>query len=152
MKKILLILAAAVSTSLACAQNIAIGERAPEIKSSTWLKGQQPQMPLTYICFVDSSNKSCTESLPYLNELSNKFSTKLAIIIVTKEQASQIEPLVGSFIDDNFGVAIDSAGKTFAAYGVNYVPFGILVDSKKHVAWMGGPRQLTPSLITKIAN
>ncbi len=150
MKRIILILTAILATTLVDAQNIAIGERAPEIKAAAWLRGQQPQMPLTYVCFVDSSNKSCTESLPYLSDLSNKFSTKLAIIIVTKEQAEQIEPLAGRFVGANFGVALDASGKIFSAYGVNYVPVGVLLDAKKHVTWMGSPRQLTPDLLNKI--
>lgn len=54
MKKVLLIwlLAAGFASAGATAQNIALGERVPELKIQTWLDNRQPEpAPTTYIEF-----------------------------------------------------------------------------------------------------
>ena len=44
-------------------------------------------------------------------------------------------------------VAFDDEGRSFAAYNVQYLPFGVLVTAKGRALWMGNPRQLTEAVI-----
>lgn len=37
----------------------------------------------------------------------------------------------------------------FSAFNVQYVPFGVLVDSRNRALWMGNSLQLTPEIIEK---
>ena len=88
MKKVLLIwlLAAGFASAGATAQNIALGERVPELKIQTWLDNRQPEpAPTTYIEFFHSTNPACKTSLERLKEITGKSGTKLRVIIVTKE-------------------------------------------------------------------
>lgn len=132
----------------ATAQNIALGERVPELKIATWLAGAAPpDAPLTYIEFFHTSNKSGTASLKKLSDLSIKYSKQLRIVVVTREGEDKITPLVASYTTRFFGVGLDPAGKLFTAYGVSYVPFGVLTDAKNRALWMGNTMQLTPEII-----
>ena len=47
----------------------------------------------------------------------------------------------------NLTVAFDDSGRSFAAYDVQYLPFGVLVSAKGRALWMGNPRQLTEAIL-----
>lgn len=75
MKKVLLILlfAALLPFAAADAQNIALGERVPELKVPAWLDGQKPAATprLTYVEFFQSSNAACITSLKQLRAMTD---------------------------------------------------------------------------------
>ena len=61
MKKVLLIwlLAAGFASAGATAQNIALGERVPELKIQTWLDNRQPEPALTTGRIFPLTNPAC---------------------------------------------------------------------------------------------
>lgn len=132
----------------AAGQTIALGERAPELKVQAWLAEQRPaDAPLTYIEFFHSSNKVSLSSIERLAELSARMGTGLRIVILAHEPQSRIGPLLAPYLSPQIGVGLDPTGKLFAAYGVNYVPFGVLLGPRNRVRWMGNTLQLTPEII-----
>lgn len=149
MKKVLLIwlLAAGFASAGAMAQNIALGERVPELKTQDWLDDRQPATaPMTYIEFYHSTNPACKTSLERLKELTGKLGTKLRVIVVTKEDAAKIAPLLRPYLSERISVILN-AEKGFTAFGVTYLPFGVLVDSKNRALWMGNSLQINEKLI-----
>ena len=111
MKRVLLLLTVVFCTLGAShAQNIVIGERAPELKSVTWLASRNPAAAdLSYLVFFHSSNKGCTASLDALRDLSNKLGSKLRIIIITQEDSEKIAPILTPYISERIGVAINTS-------------------------------------------
>ena len=149
MKKILLIvlLALGFAPAGAAAQNIALGERVPELKASAWLDDRQPEPArMTYVEFFQSSNPACIASLKRLTELTGKLGTKLRVIIVTKEEPEKIAPLIRPYLSKQVTAALN-AEKGFSAFGVTYVPFGVLIDAKNRALWMGNSMQINEKLI-----
>ena len=146
MKKVLLtlLLALALPVAAAVAQNIALGERVPEVKVPAWLGGEKPAATprLTYVEFFHSSNPACTASL-------DKLGAKLRVVVVTRENEEKISPLLSPFLSRHISVALDTGGRIFSAFNVQYVPFGVLVDSRNRALWMGNSLQLTPEIIEK---
>lgn len=121
MKKVLLIwlLAAGFASAGATAQNIALGERVPELKIQTWLDNRQPEpAPTTYIEFFHS----------------------------TKEDPAKIAPLLRPYLSERISVGLN-AEKSFTAFGVSYLPFGVLTDAKNRTLWMGNSLQINEKLI-----
>lgn len=151
MKKFLLALAAlCAATPAALAQNIALDERAPEPRIQSWLDDREPApAPLTYIEFFHSSNKSSQASLDRLQELSAEYGDRLRIIVVVHEPREKVAQLLAPRISDRLGVGFDPAGRNFAAYGVTYVPFGVLLGPRNRALWMGNTLQLTPEIIDR---
>lgn len=148
MKRVLLLLTVVFCTLGAShAQNIVIGERAPELKSVTWLASRNPAAAdLSYLVFFHSSNKGCTASLDALRDLCSK----LRIIIITQEDSEKIAPILTPYISERIGVALDHDKKVFGSFGVDFVPFSVLIDAKNRVLWMGNPQSMTSSFIQKI--
>ena len=55
--------------------------------------------------------------------------------------------IVRPYAEGNLTVAFDDSGRSFAAYDVQYLPFGVLVSAKGRALWMGNPRQLTEAIL-----
>lgn len=152
MKRVILLLAAVFLTlGTLQAQNIVIGERAPELKNITWLSDRQPvAAEFTLLVFFHSSNEGCIRALSNLEELSSKLGSKLRIVVVTQEEAGKIAPILSPRLSPRFGVALDPTKRTFSGFGVEFVPFSVLIDSRNRVVWMGNPMTVTSSFIQKI--
>lgn len=136
----------------ALAQQIALGEKVPALKVSTWLDGQKPATAkeLTYVEFFQSANPACVSSVKQLKALTDKYGDRLEVIVIAQENEEKVAPLLKPYLSQNVYVAMDAGGKIFSAFGVQYVPFGVLVDSKNRALWMGNSMQLTPAIIEKI--
>lgn len=135
------------ATADAAAQNIALGERVPELKAPAWLDDRQPEpAQLTYIEFFHSSNPACVASLERLKELTDKLGTKLRVIVVTKEDPAKIAPLLRPRLSKRMTAVLDGE-KGFTAFGVTYVPFGTLIDARNRALWMGNSLQFNEKLI-----
>lgn len=149
MKRILwLMLFALLAPAAGAAQNIALGERAPEVRPSAWLGDRQPAgAEMTYVEFFVASNPACRTSLERLKELTSKLGTKLRVVVVAREKEEQIAPVLVPYLSPQIGAALDPEGKIFAAYGVSYVPFGVLTDARNRALWMGNSLQLTEQVI-----
>lgn len=149
MKKALLILSFALASAAgsATAQNVVLGDRVPDLKAPKWLDDRQPAAaPATYIEFFHSSNPTCVTSLDKLKKLTGKLGTKLRVIVVTKEDPAKITSLLKPYLSQQIGVAL-GAEKGFTAFGVTYVPFGVLTDAKNRAVWMGNSLQFNEKLI-----
>lgn len=141
------LLAAGFASAGATAQNIALGERVPELKIQTWLDNRQPEpAPTTYIEFFHSTNPACKTSLERLKEITGKSGTKLRVIVVTKEDPAKIAPLLRPYLSERISVGLN-AEKSFTAFGVSYLPFGVLTDAKNRTLWMGNSLQINEKLI-----
>lgn len=150
MKKtvILILLTLLVPFADAAAQKIILGERVPELKVGAWLGGQLPQAaPMTYVEFFHSSNPACIASMDKLKEYTNKLGTKLRVVVLTQEKEEKISSLLQPYLSPQISVGLDTDGRIFTAFGVNYVPFGVLLDAKNRSLWMGNTLQLTPRII-----
>ena len=149
MKKVLLILSFATVSAFggAAAQNVVLGDRVPELKAQKWLDARQPATaPATYIEFFHSSNPACVTSLDKLKKMTGKLGTKLRVIVVTKEDTAKIASLLRPYLSQQISVVL-GAEKGFTAFGVTYVPFGVLTDAKNRAVWMGNSLQFNEKLI-----
>lgn len=149
MKKALIILSFALASAIGSvtAQNVVLGDRVPELKAPKWLDDRQPAAaPATYIEFFHSSNPACVTSLKRLKEITDKTGAKLRVIVVTKEDPAKITSLLRPYLSQQIGVAL-GAEKGFTAFGVTYVPFGVLTDAKNRAVWMGNSLQFNEKLI-----
>lgn len=152
MKRALLISALlTLCTLCVVAQNVVIGNRVPELKVSTWLADRQPaHAPLTFIEFHHPSDQNSRASLDHLRELTGKMDAKLHVIVVSADASDATVARLTGYLSPRMSVGIDDGNRSFTAFGVRYVPFGVLVDARNRALWMGKAQQLTPAFIDKI--
>lgn len=148
MKRIFLVLFLLSWSLTAAAQHVALGEKAPELKAASWLDGRLPtQGRATLLVFFHSASRPSVESLAQMRALGRRFGERLNVVVVTKEHPESVADMVRPYAEGNLTVAFDESGRSFAAYDVQYLPFGVLVSAKGRALWMGNPRQLTEATI-----
>ena len=69
------------------------------------------------------------------------------IVVVAMEPKERIAPTLARYMSQKFYVAIDPSGRIFSAYGIRYVPFGVLIDRKGRACWIGNPMLATEKII-----
>lgn len=136
-------------TSLA--QNIVIGEKAPDLKNVAWLANKVPA-PAEYslLLFFHSSNKGCCATIDNIRNIIKGVESKLKVIVITQEEADKVAPILKPHLSDHFGVAFDQEKRIFSNFGVQFVPFSVITDAKNRVEWMGNPQTLTNKQIIQI--
>lgn len=134
---------------LASAQNAALGERVPEIKSETWLGGIRPdEAPSTVILFFSASNPACVTSLERLHALAEKANGRLRVIVVTRDEEARVAPVATPYLSPRMTVAFDTDGKIYKNFGVNYIPFALLTDTRNRVLWQGNSLHLNETILS----
>ncbi|MCC8034475.1 MAG: redoxin domain-containing protein [Rikenellaceae bacterium] len=151
MKKLIFVLAALLFTTGAGAQKLAIGEKAPELRISEWLwGGPSDDSKARLIEFFHPGSSQCAARIGNISAIARKFSEELNVILISKEPAESVRKVTGK--DGTYFAAIDDGGKTFEAYSVRFVPFGVLIDRRGRVVWFGNPVSLTESQIKRLIN
>ncbi len=134
----------------ASAQKLVIGQRAPDLRVGQYLSGGPvlEDVPL-WIEFFYSAGKPSLDRLPALDELARRYEGRLQVVALSREAADQVEPLIRGK-EYAFAVGLDEEGKTFQSFGVEYVPFSVLLDAKGKVCWYGNPVRLDQKTIDAV--
>ncbi len=148
MKKILLSILLSTLAFAVQAQRLVIGEKAPEVRIAEWVGPKAADGKARLIDFFHSSNAQSVGNLEKLNTLAGTYGSKLNIIVVSQESMEKFQPFV-SGKDYAFFAGLDEGGKTFAAYGVRFVPFAALIDAKGRLVWTGNVANLTDEILQK---
>ena len=133
----------------ASAQKLMIGEKAPELKVTQWLNGEPKSDKTVYIVeFAHTTSQPSMSRLEKLNDLARS-KPNINIILLFKESKDIVQKHIKG-TDNDFFVALDNEGKTFSAYGVNFVPFSVIINEKGHAIWFGNSHQLNDDIIRKV--
>ena len=145
---ILITLCALLSVSSAAAQTIALGERTPRVKNAKWLNGNIPQKcDFTYIEFIHSASQPCRTSAERIHNIINEFGN-IAFVLISHQDATTIDNWVTEHINATSGVIVDDS-RIRTSFGVNYAPYGVILDHKRRALWFGNPQLLDRKTIGK---
>lgn len=152
MKKFIILLTLIIGfATKADAENIVLGEKLPDMRISAWLMDLQPDdAPYTCILFHHSESPLCDKVIKRAKRLINKHKSEFRLIIVTKEEYAAAGVALTEHLADNTGVAFDERGRTFRAFGVKFIPFCIISDSKNRALWCGNGAALGEQVVEKI--
>ena len=88
---------------------------------------------------VDASSRQAAALIrPYLSEVQNEILSEILERLVA--------PLLRPYLSERISVGLN-AEKSFTAFGVSYLPFGVLTDAKNRTLWMGNSLQINEKLI-----
>lgn len=156
--------AALALTSAARAQRLGVGDPAPRILVSEWIKGEPVKTfaeGKPYVVeFWGTWCPPCVSSIPHINEIQKKHAAEgLTIIGVAINERSMDK--VRKFVADmgpkmDYRVAVDEANGAMSANwltaaGQTSVPTAFLVDRKGNIAWIGHPMQMDESVDKLVA-
>lgn len=127
------------------AQNVAIGERVPKVKS---FKFSIEKGEYLYLGFVHSPSRPCAISAPKISELINSIDEISAILFTREEQGECEQWLIDMFL--NGSSVYMGADEIFRKFGVDYAPYGVILDYKRRALWQGNPQTLDKTKIDNI--
>ncbi len=141
-------------TVLACwplsALGLAIGDKAPDLKIDSWVKGNPIDLAsgkgkqVFVLEFWATWCRPCLDTIPHLTELQRKHKDKLVIIGISDETTAEVRPFVEKMADKmDYRVALDKRDATSRAYmggfQVNGIPHAFVVDTSGSIVWHGHP-------------
>ena len=143
-RKLWLALAALVMTTATSAQNICLGERIPDMNISSSIGVPVEQITTDYVCliFMHTGSAPCVEAVSSFVAAAGMYAALLSVVLLTNEQSDGSRDVLRPFVRDNVSVAFDRDGRTFENFGIRYVPFVVVYDTKRRKAqWCGTIRQ-----------
>ncbi len=147
----MLLLALAAGYTTVSAQNVALGERVPELKFQSWISDRTPHnAEMTYVEFFHSSSAASVKALGHLSQIASQMGASLNVVVVTTGEDHKAATLLGPYLAKNMVAGVDVNGKLFKSFGVTYVPFGVLLDSKNRALWAGNTLNFTTETIKNL--
>ncbi|MBR2429361.1 MAG: thioredoxin family protein [Alistipes sp.] len=154
MKRIIIIMTTALLwCASANAQNIRLGEKIPEISVESILGEQLRLIEQEYTCliFMHSKCEPCATALPQFHKIASPISERLAVVLLTNESSDMEEELNQRFGSYVTSIAFDRNKHTYRAFGINFVPFGVIYHTKnRRIEWFGSIQQLDNAQLNAI--
>ena len=126
-----------------------LGDPAPPLKISDWVKGKPVDLAavkskqVVVVEFWATWCPPCRTSIPHLTEMQKKFKDVI-FIGVTDEEVATVKKFVTKMGDQmDYVVAVDQDKKTSAGYmeafGQGGIPHAFIVDKEGRIVWHGHP-------------
>lgn len=140
--------------SLSLAQGLNIGDKAPDLNVTDWVKGSPQKLGngnVTVVEFWATWCGPCRQSIPHLTELAHKFKGKVNFVGVSiwENAPDDYKTKVPAFVKDfgekmDYNVATEGPDTYMAknwmeAAGENGIPSAFLINGDGKIAWIGHP-------------
>lgn len=153
MRRFFAILALMVATTVAAhAQSIRFGESIPSLNLQSSIDETLAIYNRDYVCliFAHSESKPCVDAMRNFAPTAQAISKQCAIVVITTESELNKASIVERLGIEDYILAFDSNGRTFKAFGINYVPFAVIYRTKNsHIEWFGPMHHIETSTFQK---
>jgi len=127
-----------------------LGDAAPALKISEWIKGKEQKLAdgkgkqYFVVEFWATWCPPCRVSIPHLTDMQKKFKDNVTFIGVSNEESATVKPFVTKMAAQmDYVVALDKDGGTskgfMEAFGIEGIPHAFIVDKAGVIAWHGHP-------------
>lgn len=144
-RKAVLTAAAALIWLAGAAQGVAIGEKIPDLKADRWVGSRKPMAQpskMMLIEFFHPANPECIDRLAVIDGWAKKYPAALTVAIISREDSPETTAILERVSPPCYA-GLDAAGRTFGAFGVQYVPYAVLADPRGRVIWMGNSTRMS---------
>ena len=133
-----------------------VGQPAPPLHIAAWIKGAPANIfdgqRIYVVEFWATWCSPCRAVFPHLSALQDTYGDRVQIVAISDEAPSLVAPFVadqGAAMD--YTVACDVNDQTFAAYGLEYIPWAFVVGPDGRVTWQGNSYDLDDPLQAAVA-
>ncbi len=131
-----------------------IGTDAPTMEVEKWFQGKAnwDSKKATLVVFWEQWCPHCKDEMPKMQPLSEKWSSKLQVVGMTKVTKKSTDELVTAFLSENkikFPVGKEKDGSLSKAFMVTGIPAAAIVKDGK-IIWRGHPNKLTEAFLTQL--
>lgn len=154
MRYILSIIALLVAlSSSASAQNIRLSEKIPDISVESVVGTELKLIEQEYTClvFMHSKCEPCFKAIPNLHQAATPLSDRIAVVLITHETREAEATIAENFKGYYQTIVFDDNRQTHKAFGINFVPFCVIYNTKsRRIEWFGSLQQLNTTELNKI--
>lgn len=139
----------ALALQAVAAQTLVVGEKVPDFRVREWADMRRPMAAphrMMLVEFFHSSNQESVNRLAELNRLAKQYAGGLTVIVITKEESPEVAGMLRK-ASALYYIGTDDNSRTFTAFGVQYVPYAVLIDPKGRLLWMGNSTTMTADVI-----
>lgn len=155
--KRLLVIAALLTLLLPAtkAQSLRLGERIPELQifsegGEQYVMGKHVK-EYVYMIFVHSESTPCLSLIERLNNVDRELFENITVILITPEDPNNNATIHERFTNNMYPITYDLEYRTLKNFGVSFVPFGVLYNTKrKRTVWFGSTLLFDDTAIEKI--
>ena len=149
-----LFLIASGSGGVGAADPLMIGNKAPELKVGTWVKGDPVagiEKGKVYVVeFWGTACGPCIKCMPHLSDLQKQYKDVIFACLCNDKEKDVRDFVVKYDKNMGFRVGWDENGRMWAAWmeaaGIEEIPTAFVVDSTGKVAWIGNPIEVDEPL------
>ncbi len=155
MKRLLLVLLLLHAAARpAAAQSLRIEERVPKIRKSAfhWFGDRRPERAgLLVVEFFDAAHAQIDTELAHLDELTYGLAPhQIQWVVVTRQTPERLSERLAYYLKRNPNLAVlCEGGELFRSYKVQYLPFCLILDRRRHTVWMGDALDLDRRFLTE---
>lgn len=132
------------------AQTIRLGERIPAINVDSELGRELELVTKQYVCLIFAHPEShpCIEALEQFDATMPDIDADMEVVVLLCEPRGSEAMLPCS---NNYTLAFDNNHRTFQAFNIDYVPFGVIYEThRSRTLWFGPIEQLNAQTLTRI--
>ena len=148
-----IIAAMVVACTSASAQNIRLGDKIPDISVESVVGTELKLIEQEYTCliFMHSKCEPCFKAIPDFYNVASTIADRLAIVLITHETREAESDIAKNFEGCYNTIAFDNKSNTHKAFGINFVPFGVIYKTKnRRIEWFGSLQQLNVNDLNNI--
>ena len=150
MKRLLILTLALLASLTLSAQRVEVGARAPRIRGVEWISDEPEKHERAMMVeFFHSTNEDCRNHIDHLNALASDYRHEMDVVMLTREPAEQVAYMLLHEYQF-FYVATDESGDVFRSFGVNHVPYAVIINPRGTIVWVGNPLTLDKKTIKKL--
>jgi len=161
MKKIFLLLSIVLVNTALGQSNISVGQEAPEINITHWVKNEPADKILddqyTVLEFWATWCGPCIGAVPHMNELQEEFKGQdVQFVSITDESIEKVQRILKR-VDFHSIVVSDTTGSTQINFGngetgLDQYPLTVLIDKQNVIQWVGRPTELNQEVMRNFLN
>ncbi|WP_316847293.1 TlpA disulfide reductase family protein [Pedobacter psychrodurus] len=134
---------------------VKVGEQAPHIEITSWIKNvpeiKDLKNKFIVIDFWATWCAPCLETVPHINNLvaKNISNKNLVFLAMTDEKEEKVNWLLKR-VQFSAAVVTDVSRQTFDDFNVKFIPLCVMIDDTGIVRWVGNPGELSNEIIQGI--
>lgn len=135
------------------AQKLVIGSKVSdhkEVESTQWKNKVKDPQSVWIIDFFSTANPTSVEFYNnHLPSIAEKIGDGAEVVIVTTKETDEFKAIFEQD-KDKYAFAVDPKGGLFKLFGVQYLPFTVIVDHKGKILWQGNLSKLDEEIIKDV--
>lgn len=132
--------------SIQAQQKLVIGSKMPSMRDVSWVTDQPVSSKPMLIEFYHSANPTSVKLFDKLEPIYSKYGNNIAVVVISRDNRDNMVAVM----EKPYKIGLDNNGKVFENFGVQFIPFTMLFDSKGELFWQGNLNTINDKVLQSV--